>query len=63
MRNYHARARHFFMPTINVDKIWALVNEQTREIYAKKFNRANTEEEKAKVKAPVFNLNKAVSNP
>ena len=49
------------MPTINVDKIWALVSEETRQTYAKNFKAASTPEEKAKVKAPVFNLNKAVS--
>uniref|UniRef100_A0A2P2HVM1 Large ribosomal subunit protein uL15 n=1 Tax=Hirondellea gigas TaxID=1518452 RepID=A0A2P2HVM1_9CRUS len=59
MRNYHQRARHFYMPTINIDKIWALVSEDTRNSYKKSYDAAKTDAEKAKVKAPVFNLTKA----
>ena len=61
MRNYHMRARHYHMPTINVDHIWNLVSEKTRRAWKAKVDAATTDEEKAKVKAPVFNMNKAVS--
>merc|ERR1711970_331285 len=59
MRNYHKRARHFYMPTINVDHIWSLVTEETRDSYRNNYLNARTEEEKAAIKAPVFNMNKA----
>merc|ERR1711970_362950 len=33
MRNYHMTPKHFYMPTINVDHIWSLVKEETRDKY------------------------------
>ncbi|XP_059488360.1 large ribosomal subunit protein uL15 [Neocloeon triangulifer] len=33
MRNFHERKNQKFCPTINLDKIWTLVNEQTRLAY------------------------------
>jgi hypothetical protein len=30
MRNYHERKNQTFCPTINLDKLWTLVSEQTR---------------------------------
>ena len=59
MRNYHMTPKHFYMPTINVDHIWSLVKEETRNKYRNAYLAAKTPEEKALVKAPVFNLNKA----
>ncbi|KAF2350368.1 Ribosomal protein L15 [Trinorchestia longiramus] len=59
MRNYHQKSAHVFMPTINVDKIWSLVSEDVRQKYKANFEKADSDEAKAKVKAPVFNLNKA----
>ena len=47
------------MPTINVENIWALVSEETRDTYRKNFLAAKTDEERAAVKAPVFNLSSA----
>ncbi|RWS31433.1 60S ribosomal protein L27a-like protein [Leptotrombidium deliense] len=37
MRNFHVRKASLqqYCPTINVEKLWSLVNEQTREFYAK----------------------------
>jgi len=34
MRFYHKTNQKFFCPTINVDKLWTLVSEQTRTYYA-----------------------------
>merc|ERR1712212_436551 len=48
-----------YMPTINVDHIWALVPEATRDKYRNTYLAAKTVEEKAAVKAPVFNMEKA----
>ncbi|KAK2154173.1 hypothetical protein LSH36_275g07044, partial [Paralvinella palmiformis] len=36
MRYYHKTQQKFFCPTINVDKLWSVVTDQTREVYAKK---------------------------
>ena len=50
MRHFHMKRNQFSCPTINLDKIWTLVSEQTRTHYAK-----NTE------KAPVIDCVQAVS--
>jgi large subunit ribosomal protein L27Ae len=34
MRNFHLRKNHFYVPTINLDKVWSLVTEETRKKYA-----------------------------
>uniref|UniRef100_A0A0C9SAN6 Large ribosomal subunit protein uL15 n=1 Tax=Amblyomma americanum TaxID=6943 RepID=A0A0C9SAN6_AMBAM len=31
MRNYHVRKNHYWKPCLNVDKLWSLVSEQTRQ--------------------------------
>ena len=36
MRFLHQKKNPFFCPVINVDKVWSLVSEQTREHYAKR---------------------------
>ncbi|KAG9330579.1 hypothetical protein JZ751_023830 [Albula glossodonta] len=36
MRHYHLKKNTIFCPTINLDKLWTLVSEQTRLNYAKK---------------------------
>ncbi|CAM9478088.1 unnamed protein product [Bubo scandiacus] len=36
MRHYHLKRNQKFCPTVNLDKLWTLVSEQTRLIYAKK---------------------------
>lgn len=33
MRHFHLRKNNYFTPTVNVDKVWSLVTEQTREAY------------------------------
>lgn len=33
MRNFHERKNQTFCPTINLDKLWTLVSEQTRLAY------------------------------
>lgn len=34
MRNFHVRKNQYYSPTINLDKLWTLVSEQTRKKYA-----------------------------
>lgn len=34
MRNFHLRKNHYYVPTINIDKVWSLVTEDTRKKYA-----------------------------
>lgn len=36
MRHYHLKKNTLFCPTINLDKLWTLVSEQTRVNYSKK---------------------------
>ena len=48
MRNFHLVKHGKFCPTVNCDKLWSLVSDQTREYYAK-----NTS------KAPVIDVGKA----
>eukprot|EP00002_Diphylleia_rotans_P029450 TRINITY_DN5_c0_g1_i3.p2 TRINITY_DN5_c0_g1~~TRINITY_DN5_c0_g1_i3.p2 ORF type:complete len:148 (+),score=23.13 TRINITY_DN5_c0_g1_i3:85-528(+) len=48
MRHFHLLRNHYFCPTLNVDKLWTLVSEQTRTAYAEK-----------KDKAPVIDVTKA----
>ncbi|MBN3281106.1 RL27A protein, partial [Polyodon spathula] len=36
MRHYHLKKNTYFCPTINLDKLWTLVSEQTRLNYSKK---------------------------
>ena len=31
MRHFHLQRNHEFTPTVNLDKLWSLVSEQTRE--------------------------------
>lgn len=50
MRNYHLRKNQHFCPTVNLDKVWSLVSEQTRVRYAKE-----------PAKAPVIDVVRAVS--
>jgi ribosomal protein L15 len=50
MRYFHKTNNKFYCPTMNVDKIWSLVTEQTREKYAKEPS-----------KAPVIDCVRAVS--
>ncbi|XP_015916343.1 large ribosomal subunit protein uL15 [Parasteatoda tepidariorum] len=33
MRNFHLKKNQKFMPTVNIDKLWSLVTEKTRETY------------------------------
>lgn len=50
MRNYHLRRNTKWCPTMNLDKLWTLVSEQTRLKY-----------KDVEGKAPVIDLVKAVS--
>jgi len=34
MRNFHLQKNHHYCPTINLDRLWSVVSEQTREKYA-----------------------------
>lgn len=52
MRNYHLRKNSKWCPTINLDKLWTLVSEQTRLKY----------KDHAEGKAPVIDIVKAVSS-
>merc|ERR1712199_45044 len=36
MRLFHKTKQQFFCPHVNVDKLWGLVSEQTRKVYAEK---------------------------
>jgi len=40
MRNFHVRKNHYYCPTINVDKLWSLVTEETRTKYANQTDKA-----------------------
>jgi large subunit ribosomal protein L27Ae len=51
MRNFHLRQNHHFCPTINCDKLWTLVTEQTRLKY----------KDAKEKKAPVIDCVSAVS--
>ncbi|KAK6822008.1 60S ribosomal L27a protein [Apiospora arundinis] len=35
MRYFHKQQNHFFKPIVNLDKLWSLVPEETREAYLK----------------------------
>eukprot|EP00743_Colponemidia_sp_Colp-15_P000020 GILK01000027.1.p1 GENE.GILK01000027.1~~GILK01000027.1.p1 ORF type:complete len:158 (-),score=22.81 GILK01000027.1:92-535(-) len=48
MRHFHMHKNHFHCPTVNVEKLWTLVSEQTKTNYANK-----------KDKAPVIDVTKA----
>lgn len=45
MRNYHLRRNTVYCPTINLDKVWSLVSERKRRMYADE-----------KTKAPVIDV-------
>jgi hypothetical protein len=49
MRHFHLKRNQYFNPVVNVDKIWTLVSEQTKQ---------NAEKNKDKV--PVIDVTKAV---
>jgi len=34
MRNFHLKKNPLFKPSINIDKVWSLVSEETRKKYA-----------------------------
>ncbi|XP_077531665.1 large ribosomal subunit protein uL15-like isoform X1 [Haemaphysalis longicornis] len=51
MRNYHVRKNHYWKPCLNVDKLWSLVSEETRQRLKKDANG----------KAPVIDLVKHVN--
>jgi len=40
MRNFHVRQNQNWCPTLNLDKLWSLVSEQTRLHYAKQADKA-----------------------
>ena len=50
MRHFHLKRNKYFCPTVNLDKIWTLVSDQTRLQF-----KGNTE------KAPVIDAVRAVS--
>ena len=50
MRHFHLKRNQYFSPSINVDKLWSLVSEQTR-----------LNSEKNKEKAAVIDVTKAVN--
>lgn len=51
MRNYHLRRNSKWCPTLNLDKLWTLVSEQTRLKY----------KDNPEGKAPVIDIVRAVS--
>ena len=50
MRHFHLKRNKYFCPTVNLDKIWTLVSDQTRQEYKKKTD-----------KAPIIDVVRAVS--
>lgn len=50
MRHFHLTKNKYFCPSVNLDKLWSLVSEQTREHYKNK-----------KDTAPVIDVVRAVS--
>ena len=40
MRHFHMKRNKYFCPTINLDKIWTLVSDHTREEYKDKTEEA-----------------------
>ena len=50
MRHFHLTKQKYWCPTINVDKLWSLVSEQTRTVYKEKTETA-----------PVIDVVRAVS--
>ena len=50
MRHFHLKRNKYFCPTVNLDKIWALVSENTRLRYKDKTD-----------KVPVIDVVRAVS--
>ena len=55
IRHFHLKRNQYFCPSINLDKLWTLVSEQT---YSKAKERV--EKEKDKAKAVVIDCTKAV---
>ena len=53
MRTFHMTKQRSFCPTINLDKIWSLVSEQTRQKY---------KDAKPDGKVPVIDVVRAVSS-
>jgi hypothetical protein len=51
MRNFHIKASKDYCPVINLDKLWTLVSEQTREKY----------KNHPEGKAPIIDVVRAVS--
>ncbi|XP_077285093.1 ribosomal protein L27A [Arctopsyche grandis] len=51
MRNYHVRKNKNFCPTLNLDKLWSLLGEQTKQLYKDKETRTK--------KAPVIDIVKS----
>lgn len=36
MRHFHLTRNKYYCPTVNLDKLWSLVSERTREVYKKR---------------------------
>lgn len=51
MRNFHLRKNQHHMPAINLDKLWTLVTEQTKEKY----------KDHPEKKVPIIDVVRAVS--
>ena len=51
MRHFHLTRQKYWCPTVNLDKLWSLVSDQTREFYKDKTD-----------KAPVIDVVRAVSS-
>jgi len=52
MRHFHLTRQKYYCPSLNLDKLWSLVTDQTREYYQKHTD-----------KAPVIDCVRAVSTP
>ena len=50
MRHFHLTKQRYWCPTINLDRLWSLVSEQTRQAYKDRVD-----------KAPVIDVTQAVS--
>ena len=51
MRHFHVTRNKYYCPTVNLDKLWSLVSERTREVY----------KDRADGKAPVIDVVRHVS--
>ena len=57
MRYFHKTQQKFFRPTLNLDRLWTLVSDQHRKVYAEKAEKAG--EDRSKLLVPVIDCTRA----